>query len=392
MKRLATICVKSGWHHRTYCPMTARLDVAADIDPATLHLQDVAGNELPLQAWREDDAIQLAWIVENEPACATIEYHLVSGGVMTAPDERVLVSDTGDKLIVNINGERFTVYNYADVVRPYLYPVLASGGVGITRDWPMVPDAEGDTRDHPHHKGIYTAQGAVNGVDNWSEVEGHGYQVHQVFTRIYSGPVAGGFSEILHWTDADHQPNMTETRRLTFYNAPAECRLIDYEITFEASQGPVVMGDTKEGGLIAVRVATSMDVTGDMSGGRFVNGYGAVLEDEAWGQRAPWCDYSGPTELGWRGVCLMDHQNNPRYPTFWHVRNYGLMTANPIALHDFTGDPNNTWDLVIPAGESLTWHYRILVHDGDAADANATERYHDFCNPPQVEVIREDIS
>ena len=108
---------------------------------------------------------------------------------------------------------------------------------------------EGDTRDHPHHKGIYTAQGAVNGVDNWSEVEGHGYQVHQVFTRIYfRARWPAVFPRFLHWTDADHQPNMTETRRLTFYNAPAECRLIDYEITFEASQGPVVMGDTKEGG------------------------------------------------------------------------------------------------------------------------------------------------
>jgi hypothetical protein len=82
----------------------------------------------------------------------------------------------------------------------------------------------------------------------------------------------------------------------------------------------------------------------------------------------------------------MDHTMNPRHPTYWHVRDYGLMTANCFGLHHFTGDPDNRWDLVIPAGESRTWRYRVLIHTGDATAAKVGVHYHDFVHPPTVEV------
>ncbi|MGC9361186.1 MAG: DUF6807 family protein, partial [Anaerolineae bacterium] len=76
--------------------------------------------------------------------------------------------------------------------------------------------------------------------------------------------------------------------------------------------------------------------------------------------------------------------DNPRHPTHWHVRNYGLMTANCIGLHDFTGDPSQRDDLLIPEGESRSWTWRIVVHDGDAQVAQLAERYQDFVHPPKV--------
>ena len=39
---------------------------------------------------------------------------------------------------VVIAGEPFTTYTYSNNNRkPYLWPVLSEGGVGVTRDWPM---------------------------------------------------------------------------------------------------------------------------------------------------------------------------------------------------------------------------------------------------------------
>jgi hypothetical protein len=64
------------------------------------------------------------------------------------------------------------------------------------------------------------------------------------------------------------------------------------------------------------------------------------------------------------------------------------MTANCFGVHHFTGDADNRHDLVIPAGESRTWHYRVLVHHGDADQARVAVHYHNFVHPPKVEVRR----
>jgi len=388
----ATLWVEAGWHRRRWCPVTTRIALEEQVDLGRLALVDAtSGADVPVQAWRETDGtVGLVWLVEALEPHQKAGYRLLGRSEAAGDQGAVVLTEAGPgALRVEIDGELFTTYHYGeDVVRPYLYPVLAEGGVGITRDWPMVPDAPGDSRDHPHHKGIYTAHGSVNGVDNWSEEPGHGRQIHRAFTRVFSGPVAGGFTEELDWVDSQGTPNMTETRRMTFYRTPTGLRLFDYAVTLHASLGQVTLGDTKEGGLISVRVATCLDATGEPDGGRFVNSVGSVLEDEAWGKRASWCDYAGPTTAGWRGVCFMDHMANPRYPTYWHVRNYGLMTANCFGLHDFTGDPAQRADLVMPAGQSLGWRWRVVVHSGDADAASLVERYQDFVHPPLISAQR----
>lgn len=385
---LARLRVKAGWHRRRWCPVTALVALDADVDLDRLALLDAStGAPVPVQAWRKaDGSTGLVWLVKELEPHATVAYRLVQQPVTIGAEGGVTLSETvPGELRVEVDGKHLTTYHYGpDVVRPYLYPVLTEGGVGITRDWPMVADAAGDSTDHRHHKGIYTAHGSVNGVDNWSEEPGHGRQVHRRFTRVFGGPAAGGFTQELDWVDADGVPNMAETRRLTFYRTPGGLRLFDYAVTLRASCGEVTLGDTKEGGLVAVRVASSIAATGEPDGGRFENSVGSVLEAEAWGKRASWCDYAGPTRAGWRGVCFMDHMENPRYPTHWHVRNYGLMTANCLGLHDFTGDPKQRADLVIPAGESLGWRWRVVVHMGDAQAAHLSERYQDYVHPPSV--------
>jgi len=30
------------------------------------------------------------------------------------------------------------------------------------------------------------------------------------------------------------------------------------------------------------------------------------------------------------GIAVFDHPSNPRHPTTWHVRDYGLFAANPL--------------------------------------------------------------
>ena len=173
----------------------------------------------------------------------------------------------------------------------------------------MIPDVPGEKHDHPHHKSIYVSHGEVSGADVWSETPGHGYQQHLEFLPAYgncgghvSGPVLGAIRSTNDWVGSDEQKVVEDERRFTFYPLASGARLIDVEITFRATAGPVHFGDTKEGGILSLRVATSMDGSGD---GRMENAIGGIGEAECWGKRAQWLDYTGPVkgrDRGFRGL------------------------------------------------------------------------------------------
>jgi hypothetical protein len=151
---------------------------------------------------------------------------------------------------------------------------------------------------------------------------------------------------------------------------------MDFEITYHASEGEVVLGDTKEGSM-AIRLAPTMRVAGKVAKGHIINSEG-VKDKDAWSKRAAWCDYYGPVEDKVVGVAIFDHPTNPKHPTWWHVRDYGLFAANPFGIHDFEQKPAGTGDIAIPAGESLTFKYRFYFHKGDVQEAQVAKQYREY--------------
>jgi hypothetical protein len=159
---------------------------------------------------------------------------------------------------------------------------------------------------------------------------------------------------------------------------------LDFAITLFASNGPLTLGDTKEG-TMAVRLAETMPLRGPAGSGHIVNSAGA-RDDATWGKRADWCDYYGPVEGRTVGLAIFDHPENPRHPTWWHVRDYGLFAANPFGRHDFEKLPNKTaGDLTVPAGQSVTFRYRFYLHEGNEQQANVAEKYREYVKstPPK---------
>ena len=128
---------------------------------------------------------------------------------------------------------------------------------------------------------------------------------------------------------------------------------------------------------MAVRLAETMRLKGKTGHGHIVNSAG-VRDDDTWGKRAEWCDYFGPVNGKVVGVAIFDHPSNPKHPTWWHVRDYGLFGANPFGVHDFEKKPAGTGDLKIPAGGSITFKYRFLIHEGDEQQARVAERYKEY--------------
>jgi len=290
-----------------------------------------------------------------------------------------VVDDNQGKVDFLIQGKLFTTYHYGkEVVRPYLNPVSGPAGISLVRK--PVPPGNPEKLDHIHHRGIWVAHGNVNGTDNWSEETGHGWTRHQKFLNITSGPVFGRLHALSYWTDCNQVKIMEEERIITVYALPEENRIIDHEVIFRASEGEVVFKDTKESGFLSVRVNPSIEVTRT---GRFVNSHGAVNEKECWGKRAMWCDYYGQVNGQTVGIAVFDHPANFRYPTWWHIRNYGLMTANCLGLSDFTGDKRFSGTYILPAFQEMKLNYRIFIHSGTTEQASTSQRYLNYLFPPE---------
>lgn len=292
----------------------------------------------------------------------------------------VQISSQPGKMTITINGLPFTEYHFANVPKPCLYPVAGPNGAGMTRHFPMT-SPEGEEHDHPHHRSIWFSHGLVNGVDFWTEKPGSGRIVHDKFTAVRGGPERGFIRTRNKWLDANGRIVCTDDRSLTFYNTTPDERVFDFEITLNADHGELVLGDTREGTL-GVRVAETMRLiqpTGQTNAkSRILNSEGAQ-DAEAWGKRAKWCDYSGLVNGKTVGIAIFDHPQNPRFPTWWMARDYGLLAANPFGQHEFEKLSNpNVGDLRIAAGQNVKFRYRFYIHSGTADEAKVAERYEEF--------------
>ena len=178
------------------------------------------------------------------------------------------------------------------------------------------------------------------------------------------------------WIDANGKKMCEDVRTFTF-GGDADTRTIDFEITLKATSGDVKLGDTKEG-CFGIRVAGDMKPD-SKKGGRLVNSEGHT-DKNAWGKAAAWVDFHGPVEGERLGIAIMNHPSSFRYPTYWHVRTYGLFAANPFGAHDFEGQPRGTGDQVVPAGETITFRYRLLFHEGEVDARVLDERLSEFAD------------
>jgi hypothetical protein len=368
-----TLRVFAGEHDRRDCPLW--LNDPGDLPSGSLVLQPFEdGEPVPVQRVANRFLVILDELSRGEPRTFSLE-----AGEAPAEGARLVKGD--EALEITVGGRPFTTYRYAaNEVRPYFYPLLGPTGVAMTRNFPMLLDAPGESTDHPHHRSLYVAFGEVNGVDVWAEPPNPntGRIVHQGWDDMFDGPAAAGFRERLQWVDGRGTPLLDERRRAIVYNT-ASARLLDLEMDLMPVRAAVLFGDTKEGGPLAVRVASAIE---GKRGGLIQNACGGRREAETWGKRAPWVDYSGAIDGTTVGVAIMDHPTSYRHPTYWHVRDYGLFAANPFGISAFTNDPAQRGDVVLVPGQTLRFRYRVCLHLGDAVAGQIADRYHDFAHPP----------
>ncbi|MEX2185359.1 MAG: DUF6807 family protein [Pirellulales bacterium] len=242
-------------------------------------------------------------------------------------------------------------------------PCTSVSGRQVTRNHP--PQDGADPTDHAAmHPGVWVAFGDLGGEDFWRN---KGRVVQRRFVEQPKADGArGSFVAENEYVSKEGRTLCREQSRWTIV-AQASGWWLLYDGSFTAAVDGLAFGDQEEMGL-GVRMATPLTVS---KGGEIRDTAGRKNEKAVWGQQAEWCDYGGKIGGGANdsrrvGVAIVPHGENFR-KSWFHVRDYGLMVANPFGRNALArGDRSR---IEIPRDKPLRLRYAVFVYDAAADDA-----------------------
>lgn len=296
-----------------------------------------------------------------------------------AGDVRLVNNEDERRVDIFIDDSLFTSYIYLEnLEKPVLYPVMTANGTPVTRGFPLEP-RPGESTDHPHHIGLWFNYGNVNGLDFWNnssdvpaeEKHNYGYIKHHSIDNLSSGAGSGELEVTLYWMNYEDEVLIRENTRFIF-NGLGQKRTIERVTTLTAVDGDVSMEDNKEG-VLGMRMAKELEHPDEHSDatGIYTSSNGLTGND-VWGTRGRWVALSGLIGQMPVTVAMLDHQQNPGFPTYWHARGYGLFAANPLGQRELSGGRDEL-NLVLEADQPVTFRYRVLILSGSGRDIGEIE-------------------
>ncbi|MEO6135356.1 MAG: PmoA family protein, partial [Ginsengibacter sp.] len=181
------------------------------------------------------------------------------------------------------------------------------------------------------------------------------------------------------WENQNKEVLLEERTRFEF-SGNNHKRIIDRVTTLTASQD-VLFKDAKDG-LLGLRLAQELQIPtretqkfkddkgnetivkvgeGQVANGNYRSSEGKT-GDDVWSTRAAWCMAYGKMNNDSVSVAIIDHPQNPNYPTYWHTRGYGLFAANPLGENIFTNGKLSK-NLHLQKGQSVTFKYRLIIDE-----------------------------
>ena len=312
---------------------------------------------------------------------------IVNGQTSKDKGVNLIRVDDKNKVDVFVNGSFFTSYQYPpNIEKPFLFPVNAPDGSVITRGYPVEP-RKGERIDHPHHIGIWFNYGNVNGIDFWNnssaisadKKDSYGHIVHQKIVKAVSGK-KGILEVILNWEDNKGNILLIENTRYIF-SGGTNSRTIDHISILKAINGPVTIGESKEG-MFAIRVDRAFEMPSDDSliftddkgnpttveakdnagvTGMYTGSNG-LRGDAVWGTRNEWVILRGVKNNVIITMGIFDNPKNPGYPAYAHARGYGLFSLNNFGQNYDPKKGKKSYKL--GKGQSVTLRHRFYVQSG----------------------------
>ena len=304
-----------------------------------------------------------------------------------------------NKIDVMVGGKHFTSYVYGnELTKPMMVPLRSPSGVVVTRRNPLV-EMKGGSDDHQHHVGIFFAVDKVNGTNFWNNAAPPPQIKHIKTTKMAGGAGKGKLAAVMHWIDQNGNVLLEENRTMVFLAGENEDEYaIDVSIDLTARQTEVAFEDIEEG-VFAVRVADCLR-EGDsnvilkpgkplpeesVSGtGRYFSSNGDETAKNVWGKRARWVALQGIRKGKVVGIAILNHPASINYPTYWHVRSYGLFSANPLGQGDFQRQSRYKKNLVQPLrltlkqGQKAHFRFLVVVYEGIRTTGQMEKRFREF--------------
>jgi hypothetical protein len=334
---------------------------------------------------------------------------VVAGGILTslvsASSDRVsiVVNEQARRVDVSIDGKPFTSYIWPTTLKkPVLYPLRTARGTVITRGSPL-EQRPGERIDHPHHAGLWFNYENVNGLDFWNNSDAipaerapkMGTIVQRAIVAAKSGSQDGELDVEADWVTFEKKVLLNERTHFVFRGGPSY-RSVDRITTLQALNEQVSFPDEKDG-MLGLRVIRALEIPSDKpevfsdaSGhatkvakldNTGVNGAYLTSEgkegDAAWGTRGRWCNLSGMVGDEPVTISILDHPENPGFPTYWHARGYGLFAANPLGQKVFSNGKEELNFALAPHAR-VTFRYRILISSAILTPEATEAAYKEF--------------
>ncbi|NIP25316.1 MAG: hypothetical protein GWN67_13245 [Phycisphaerae bacterium] len=306
-----------------------------------------------------------------------------------------------NKVDVMIGGKLFTSYVYGDkLTKPVMVPIRTPSGIEVNRRHPLT-EIDGASDDHSHHVGIFFAVDQVNGTNFWRNTSPPPQIKHIKVTELTGGTGKGKLSTIMHWTDNKGRVVLEEKRNMIFLAAENENEYaIDFSMDLTAKDTKVVFDDIEEG-MFAIRLSdylrqghVKMNLKSEQpipeesiaGTGTYFSSNGDLTARNIWGKRARWVALQGARKGKIFGVAILNHPASINYPTYWHVRDYGLFSANPLGQGDFQRQRPRQYrkNKVIPLrltlepGETAHFRFLVIVYEGIRTNHQIEKRFKEF--------------
>ncbi|HLH81289.1 MAG TPA: DUF6807 family protein [Chthonomonas sp.] len=169
-------------------------------------------------------------------------------------------------------------------------------------------------------------------------------------TMARRGPCSVGLRQDSLWITPVGEPIIAETRIFRALPGPGPSRILDIFLHLRPCAGREIVFGNAPHDLLQLYIAEPFL----RETGLARNSRGAIGIEQIHRRSAAWCGFVGVIQKETVGFALMDHPQNPFFPTDWNLSADGTLSPSPLLWSGFAQN----------LAKAISLRYRLIVHDG----------------------------